>query len=122
MKAWELNQPTTTRTVQTIDTDPLERDTRSPKEKWAQRNKESLERQRQRRQEREKGDRPIQNGRPDYATRQRPNDNPFDSGGGGGAQNTTVGLCVNGTPYLIDINASDLYAVTEDPNFPPVEP
>lgn len=36
--------------------------------------------------------------------------------------NSSIIICVNGTLYWTDINASDLYAVTESPNYPIVEP
>ena len=115
MDATTLNQPTVTQS--------WEPNTISPKEKWKQRNDESRKRQRRRREEIAKkddntGNRPINDNGIDAVPR-----NPFPPVASIDF-NGTVAICINGTPYYIDIEYDDsagAYAVTNDPNFP-IEP
>ena len=105
------------------------RDTRSPKEKQAERNAEAKERQRKARERNalrddNTGNRPINDNGIDEVPRRS---NPyFESGTGSDIEfNGSVLICINGSPYYIDIpydSDTGAYAAASGANFPITEP
>jgi len=100
--------------------------TTSPKEKWAERNRRSKERQRKARErnaekQENTGKRNIQDNGIDFVPR---NVNPFQNAAVSGFTGT-VAICINGTPYYIDIAYDDSigpYSIPTGPNYEITEP